>query len=240
MTRLQSIALTAAAALVAGATLLAAGTSDRPAAPTPPPADSPTRMLTTPAAQGEPLIRRLPVLADQEQVCLASLKARAERRAYDGAPPVIPHDVESFTHTKSCLDCHGAGFKMGAQVARAMPHPYLAACEQCHVTAEAPLAFAARAAGPSLPSSTFEGRFRTGPSTRAWAEAPPTMPHGTLMRTNCLACHGRLGWAGLQTSHPERANCIQCHVSQSGQPEGLSTRGDAIGGPAQNSRNLYR
>jgi len=215
MNRLHSIALTSAVALAAGASLLAAGSHADPsrAANAEAAAASPTRSLTTPAATSEAAIHRPPVFADRDAACVASLKLRAERRAYDGAPPVIPHDVESFTQTKSCLDCHGAGFKMGDQVARAMPHPYLESCEQCHVTADPPLAFTARVAGPSLPQSRFEGLFRTGPSTRAWAEAPPTMPHGTLMRTNCLACHGSLGWAGLQTSHPDRANCIQCHVS---------------------------
>ena len=171
-----------------------------------------TRALTTPATTAEPAIIRVRPLADRDAACASSLSARAANRAYDGAPPIIPHDVESFTQTKSCMDCHADGFAMGTRIARAMPHPYLAACEQCHVTQQPPLAAHALTAGTPLPESTFEGLFRTGPSTRAWAEAPPTVPHDLMMRTNCLACHGRLGYAGLQTTHPERTNCVQCHI----------------------------
>ena len=51
---------------------------------------------------------------------------------------------------------------------------------------------------------------------RAFAGAPPTIPHTLWLRGNCLACHGAFGFAELQTSHPERANCVQCHVPRSG------------------------
>ena len=211
--------IAAGALTIAGASILLAGAvSDTQGLPRPAEqvalvAAAPS--LTTPAPTAEPPLIRVPPLANRTAVCETSLAMRAGRRAFEGAPPVIPHDVESFTSTKSCLDCHGTGFQMGTRVARAMPHPYLEACEQCHVTQQPPIASVANVAGDPLPDSTFEGLFRTGPATRAWAEAPPTMPHDTMMRTNCLACHGKLGYPGLQTSHPERTNCIQCPLQAS-------------------------
>ncbi|MDE2180578.1 MAG: nitrate reductase cytochrome c-type subunit [candidate division NC10 bacterium] len=49
-------------------------------------------------------------------------------RAYKGAPPLIPHDVER--RKGACLGCHGKGF-VGAPI---VPHPtrnYV--CLQCHI-----------------------------------------------------------------------------------------------------------
>lgn len=49
-------------------------------------------------------------------------------RAYDGAPPLIPHDVEA--RKGICLACHGTG-EGGAPLA---PHPTRTHfCLQCHV-----------------------------------------------------------------------------------------------------------
>jgi nitrate reductase cytochrome c-type subunit len=49
-------------------------------------------------------------------------------RAYEGAPPLIPHDAES--RKAACLDCHGNGF-IGAPI---VPHPTRNhVCLQCHV-----------------------------------------------------------------------------------------------------------
>ena len=35
-----------------------------------------------------------------------------------------------------------------------------------------------------------------------------------LDKENCLACHGPRGHPFLRTSHPERTNCTQCHVTR--------------------------
>ncbi len=49
-------------------------------------------------------------------------------RAYEGAPPLIPHEVEA--RKGMCLDCHGTGLD-GAPLT---PHPTRAHyCLQCHV-----------------------------------------------------------------------------------------------------------
>jgi len=62
---------------------------------------------------------------------------RAERRAYDGAPPVIPH--EDFATT--CTACHDTAGMAVAGVGFAPPSPHaetmglsaVARCRQCHV-----------------------------------------------------------------------------------------------------------
>ena len=49
-------------------------------------------------------------------------------RAYKGAPPLIPHDVER--RKGACLDCHEKGF-VGAPI---VPHPTRNhVCLQCHI-----------------------------------------------------------------------------------------------------------
>ena len=49
-------------------------------------------------------------------------------RAYPGAPPLVPHDVES--RQGLCQECHATG----AEGAPITPHPERAAsCVQCHV-----------------------------------------------------------------------------------------------------------
>jgi len=49
---------------------------------------------------------------------------------------------------------------------------------------------------------------------RAFEGAPPLIPHEIEDETGCLECH-RLGDNDAPiTSHPERVNCVQCHVTQ--------------------------
>ena len=48
---------------------------------------------------------------------------------------------------------------------------------------------------------------------RAHEHAPPVMPHAVFMRENCAACHtGEAARAEIRCSHPERLQCVQCHV----------------------------
>lgn len=49
-------------------------------------------------------------------------------RAYEGAPPLIPHDIEGLEG--ACLTCHFEG-AAGAPI---VPHPDRLRCQQCHVT----------------------------------------------------------------------------------------------------------
>ncbi|HKZ05517.1 MAG TPA: cytochrome C [Methylomirabilota bacterium] len=136
------------------------------------------------------------------------------RRAYPGAPPVIPHPVdEREAFGKTCLACHAEGgwvprFEAYAPVT---PHPEMTACRQCHLPS------------PLAPPGG-EGRVRG--SVSAWQApappplkraampgSPPPIPHGLQMRENCRACHAGPGAVdALRTTHPERVSCRQCHA----------------------------
>ncbi|MBC7173216.1 MAG: nitrate reductase cytochrome c-type subunit, partial [Polyangiaceae bacterium] len=61
----------------------------------------------------------------------ASLSARLARRAYDGAPPVIPHAVDE-RGAPACLACHERGMRVDARIAPAMSHEPYTSCLQCH------------------------------------------------------------------------------------------------------------
>ncbi len=138
-----------------------------------------------------------------------SLAIRMEQRSFDGAPPVMSH-ATSYGDKKSCLDCHGEGFMLGNKIARAIPHPDLTNCVQCHVEGESDLI-----GEVAVIANSFDGLDPVLGGERAFDGAPPTMPHGLFMRTNCISCHGSQGYAGIVTDHPERRNCIQCHISSS-------------------------
>jgi len=135
-----------------------------------------------------------------------SLEKRLQNRSFDGAPPMMTHSM-SFGDNKSCLDCHSEGFTMGKRIARPMPHALLENCTQCHVEQESDMF-----GEVTVVTNYFDGLLPPSSGERAFDGAPPTMPHGLLMRTNCLSCHGSTGYAGLQTDHPERRNCTQCHA----------------------------
>jgi cytochrome c-type protein NapB len=134
---------------------------------------------------------------------------RSARRAYDGAPPVIPH----ATFNMACVGCHTDQgiFVPDVGFAPAMPHlqtPGLSRasnCRQCHVFREVEGVFA---------ESGFQGRLqdlRRG--ERMYAHAPPVVPHPSFMREDCAACHtGPAAREELRCSHPERIRCAQCHV----------------------------
>ena len=134
---------------------------------------------------------------------------RAERRLFDGAPPVVPHEDFGVT----CGACHDARGMPVRGVGFAPPSPHDATakagatqrCRQCHVFVLVHDVFV---------GSSFEGLrqdFRRG--GRMAPNSPPTIPHLVQMRENCTACHsGRGARAEIVTSHPERQRCRQCHV----------------------------
>ncbi|SDC40852.1 MULTISPECIES: hypothetical protein [unclassified Candidatus Frackibacter] len=43
---------------------------------------------------------------------------------------------------------------------------------------------------------------------------PPTVPHSIEDRQDCLACHEKGVMGATVTSHPERPNCVSCHVTE--------------------------
>ncbi len=135
---------------------------------------------------------------------------RAERRAYDGAPPVVAHKDFGIT----CGECHDSEGMAVEDVgfAPASPHQATAGmsaisrCTQCHVFSLTEDLFA---------ENSFAGLrqdLRSG--ARLNALAPPTIPHKSFMRENCTACHsGPAAREEIRTSHPERTRCRQCHVA---------------------------
>ncbi len=168
---------------------------------------SSARRLSEPAAIYRGPTGWQPLIADPAAARARTLAARAARRAFDGAPPVMAHS-RNFVRTKTCLDCHADGIRLGDRFGSPLSHPHLVQCTQCHVEStnlEVP------------PSGTpvanlFEGMAAPPGAVRPWAEAPPVIPHTTLMRTDCLSCHGPAAYAGLRTDHPQRTNCVQCHA----------------------------
>jgi len=138
-----------------------------------------------------------------------AVASRKTHRAYDGAPPTIPHEIDQ-REVPGCLACHGEGMKLGNRVAPKISHEPYQSCAQCHVVGDSPRPLTRY---KDLPGNGFVGLASTGNGARAWPGAPPTLPHPTLMRTDCASCHGPKGLPGLRTSHPDRQNCQQCHGS---------------------------
>lgn len=134
---------------------------------------------------------------------------RAERRAYDGAPPVIAHEDFGI----ECNSCHTLeGIDLGDEgLAPPFPHQRtlgmsaVSRCQQCHVFSNTDAVFAANS------FSGLRQDLRSG--ARLNPLAPPTIPHRTLMRENCTACHaGPAAREEIRNDHPERTRCRQCHV----------------------------
>ena len=138
-----------------------------------------------------------------------SLKDFYSLRAYSGAPPIIPHPVlEEKTLTgEDCLGCHKKGGFVPKLHAYApiVPHPEKLNCRQCH--------------NPVYPNSLFKkNTWAKNSGERGFVHlpgGPPVIPHSLQMRENCLACHGGTSAVReIRTTHPERINCLQCHVER--------------------------
>ncbi len=141
-----------------------------------------------------------------------ALRDRAARRAFDGAPPVVPHPVPQDS-AAACLACHGPGLVIKDKAASKMSHAAYASCTQCHVPAGGPriLQPESELLAP-IAENHFVGLAASLKGSRAWPQAPPTIPHSTLMRSDCSSCHGPKGLFGLRTPHPDRKACVQCHL----------------------------
>lgn len=154
-----------------------------------------------PAVAGaEVSVQPAPATPKPEPTALAEIP-RAERRAYDGGPPVIPHDPMEG----SCLACHDGN------AAPAFPHANTAGlseesrCVQCHVYRTTDALFTASAFAGYPQDVNRRGERKT-------PKAAPKRPHRAFMRDNCLACHsGEHARAEIKTSHPERPKCALCH-----------------------------
>lgn len=142
----------------------------------------------------------------------AALQDRLHTRAFEGAPPVIPHPVEQQS-AATCLACHGDGLKLGEKLATKVSHPHYTNCLQCHVEQAGGLLTTADAMTPAWSANEFAGLLRSGPGMRAMPGAPPTIPHPLQLRGDCMSCHGLVARPGLRTTHPWLQNCRQCHVA---------------------------
>jgi cytochrome c-type protein NapB len=171
-------------------------------------------------------------------------------RAYPGAPPRIPHELtpEEF-RTGACKTCHergGYSRRFEAYVPLT-PHPDNGPCLQCHVGTDDVMAVPLVSPDPNrrchqchaaggTPRADAEASLDWRPSP--WpqlaaatpGETPPPIPHDLQGRGNCLACHAGPGAvAEIRTSHPEEADCRQCHVAPDPQA-GMFTRAATAGG----------
>ena len=130
-------------------------------------------------------------------------------RAFWGAPPPMPHSFTKEWDAESCLQCHAneTNIAKRQQAISPVPHAHLSQCQQCHVRDINPQA-------ALFVLSEFIGVGFPGKGSRATPVSPPTIPHQTFMRENCLSCHGAAGEQQIETPHPYRSQCRQCHVSQ--------------------------
>lgn len=144
-------------------------------------------------------------------VAVTASKVRAERRAYDGGSA---HDPASPAGSDlHCMPYQDREFKTGCRLCSCKPSYRHACrgrvqnCNQCHVFKN-PVAL--------VVASNFAGRpqdLRLG--SRLYRGAPPVMPHAKFMRENCNACHrGDAARPEIRCSHPERSNCMQCHLER--------------------------
>ncbi|MHC4952486.1 MAG: hypothetical protein ACYTGZ_01230 [Planctomycetota bacterium] len=139
----------------------------------------------------------------------SAASVRAQRRAYEGAPPVIPHKPFGA----ACINCHSpTGLHVpGTGYAPPNPHGKTAGlagtktCTQCHVWKNTDGVWR---------KNSFDGlRQDLRRGEKAFLTSPPVIPHAVQMRENCMACHtGPAAREEIRCSHPERTQCRQCHV----------------------------
>ena len=154
-----------------------------------------------------------PLMQPAAGVQQRSITTYYDRRAYSGAPPVVPHPVDARTNrTQACNVCHEKGGftpKFNAYVP-VTPHPQYRNCLQCH-------ALGANVVADFVGNDWLSVRVPVL-HRPALPGNPPPMPHPLRLHDNCLACHaGPAAVAEVRTSHPERLNCQQCHVPRTTQ-----------------------
>lgn len=145
----------------------------------------------------------------------AALQTREQNRAFNGAPPTIPHPIDQRSDI-ACVACHSEGTKTESLRIPRMSHAFLANCTQCHVenNPQHMTAFA-------FCENDFAGLEAPTAGPRAFNAAPPQIPHSTWMRSDCMSCHGYAGRQGIRTTHPWRKNCQQCHAPSAAKDQTL-------------------
>lgn len=141
-----------------------------------------------------------------------ALEQRARLRAYDGAPPRIPHPVRQDSAAE-CLVCHDEGLRFRGRLAPPMSHRELTSCTQCHVVDEAPMpGVGALPPDPRAVPNSFAGLASPDGGPRFQPIGPPQIPHRSVMRERCASCHGVNGRNPMRSTHPARQSCEQCHT----------------------------
>lgn len=138
-----------------------------------------------------------------------ALQQRDQYRAFNGAPPTVPHRIDQFS-SAACLACHAEGFRSTTFRVAKMSHQKLTNCTQCHVEQSSEFAEA-----KLFRENQFVGLPAPTQGDRAYEGAPPTIPHSTWMRSDCSSCHGVTGLQGIRATHPWRTHCQQCHGESS-------------------------
>lgn len=152
-----------------------------------------------------------PVPAPATTIVSESTAARSARRAYDGAPPTIPHEPLGG----ECTACHGEeATEAGDAVAPAFPHaktPGLSdasRCTQCHVYRNTEQLFRASGFTGDLQDVNRKGLRKT-------PKAAPQRPHRAFMREDCRVCHlGPGARPELVPKHGPRPKCEACHPTK--------------------------
>jgi len=120
---------------------------------------------------------------------------RENLRLFAYAPPVIPHEI----YEDACIDCHADNETDAPMI----PHSEGTNCRQCHIFQH------------DVPLFRENSFVRSNLSLKPSNTVPPTIPHRVFMREKCLACHGENSRQDvLNTKHPERINCRQCHIKR--------------------------
>ena len=127
----------------------------------------------------------------------------------EGAPPVIPHTVR--TEFK-CQHCHQIVHRPESS------HLDRKNCRQCHVSLAANEnhlmldiewdAFPGSWEAAEIPIPPQELRV-----VDTYIGAPPVIPHSTAWTKDCRECHTAGPDRSFASTHLDRQNCTQCHVS---------------------------
>lgn len=197
-----------------------------------------TRARTSWTTQLDTLENNVDLLAEitiQPADKAAALRAREERRAFNGAPPTIPHPIDQLSD-QACVACHTDGTRTLSLRIPRMSHQFLTNCTQCHVEQNPE-----HLAAALFRESEFAGLPAPTAGSRAFAGAPPVIPHSTWMRSNCMSCHGPTGLHGIRTTHPWRQNCQQCHAPSANlEQTQLGTEVDFLPPPLTDQSSAFR
>src|SRR5690606_239420 len=123
-------AITAEAELVLRQVALAARAENRACNGAPPTPPHPSQPRPAGGSLAAPRPAHPEAITAEAELVLrqVALAARAENRAYNGAPPTIPHPIDA-REVDGCLACHGEGMVLAdGLIATRMPHEHLPGC----------------------------------------------------------------------------------------------------------------